>query len=93
MNESVGASAVKVTAVAAGAAMSGMQSVAASIGDNGQHAIWFVTLAYGILQIYKNVPTYAMVTVSIWQGLRYGKWEQFKSISRREQKASDEGSV
>lgn len=93
VNESIGASAVKVTAVATGAAMSGMQTVTAAVGDNGQHIIWLVTLAYGLLQIYKALPWATMQTIAIWRLVRHGDWSEFKRIARREQKTSDDGSL
>ena len=93
VNESVGASAVKVTAVVAGSAMSGMETVRQTVGGNAQEIIWLVTLAYGLLQLYKALPWATMQTIAIWRGLRHGNWSEFRRIANREQKSTDDGSL
>jgi hypothetical protein len=89
--ESFGASAVKVAAVAAGAAMSGMSSVASAIGGNAQLAIWCVTIIYGVLQIIKCVPWFLDQSYAFWRVIRYWDWSRMWAIARRSEK-SDDGS-
>lgn len=89
MNETPAASAVKVVTVATGAAMSGMDSVAQSIGITGQDIIWCLTVSYGVLQVYKSVPWCVMQTIAIYRGLRYRDWTAFKAIAKREDAEDD----
>jgi len=88
-SESFGASAVKVVAVTAGAAMSGMQSVTQSIGENAQVLIWFITISYGILQLIKCVPWFTDQACAFWRGVRYGDWVRWWQIARRGEKSTD----
>jgi hypothetical protein len=93
LNESAGASVVKVASVAAGAAMSGMNAVSQTIGSTGQELIWFVTFAYGVLQLYKALPWATMQTAALFKGLRHGDWSDWRAIAKREQKSNDGGSI
>lgn len=90
-SESIGASAVKVAAVATGAAMSGMQTVTQSVGITGQDLIWTVTFAYGALQVYKCVPWALYQTIALWKGVVRKDWSDLRAIAGREERA-DNGS-
>lgn len=89
-SESVGASMVKVTMVTAGAAMSNMQSVSATIGVTGQDLIWLVTFLYGALQVIKAIPWFTDQTIAFWQGVRHGDWSRWWSIARRGEQTVDD---
>lgn len=93
LTESAGASAVKVTAIATGAAMSGMETVRETFGVTGQELLWFVTFAYGVLQLYKALPWATLQTIALYKGIFKHDWREFRAIGRREQKATDEGSI
>lgn len=88
-SESIGASAVKVAAVATGAAMSGMQTVTQSVGVTGQDAIWFVTFLYGTLQVYKCLPWAIYQTAALWKAVVKRDSRALKAIARIEEQASD----
>jgi hypothetical protein len=88
-SESVGASVVKVATVTAGAAMSGMSSIQQTIGAFGQECIWFVTIAYGILQIISKIPAISDEAVALWQGVRRGNWARWWKIAGRSEKSND----
>lgn len=90
--ESAAASAVKVAAVGAGAAMSGMQSVTDSFGSTPQVFIWFITIAYGILQIVKCMPWFTDQTLAFWRGIRHGDWSRWQQLARRGEQSNDGGS-
>lgn len=53
--------------------MSGMSSIQQTIGAFGQECIWFVTIAYGILQIISKIPAISDEAVALWQGVRRGR--------------------
>jgi hypothetical protein len=89
--ESFAASAVKVGAVAAGSALSGMNSVSATIGDNGQHIIWIITATYGVLQIIKCVPWFLDQSYAFWRVVRYWDWSRMWTIARRGEKSNEGG--
>lgn len=90
-DETAAASAAKVVAVATGAAMSGMQSVSQSLGVTGQGLIWFITFAYGVLQLIKCIPWLTDQTLAFWHGIRYRDWSRWWQIARRGEKSNDGG--
>ena len=87
--ESAGASAVKVAMVAGGAAMSGMKSVSDSLGVTAQELIWFVTIAYGVLQLIKCAPWLSDQAYAFYRGVRYKDWARWVAIARRGEKSTD----
>lgn len=87
--ESAGASAVKVAMVAGGAAMSDMKSISDSLGGTAQEIIWFVTIAYGLLQIIKCIPWFTDQTIAFWRGVRHKDWSRWFQIARRGEKSTD----
>jgi threonine/homoserine/homoserine lactone efflux protein len=90
MNESAGASAVKVAGLATGAAMSGMDSVTQAVGTHGQEIVWFLTVAYGVLQIVKSMPWLSMQSIAFYRGVRYRDWAAWRAIANREDREKDE---
>jgi hypothetical protein len=84
--ESAAASAVKVAAVSAGAAMSGMQSVGDAVGITMQQIIWFITISYGVLQIIKCMPWLSFQAYSFYRGVRYNDWSRWVQIAQRSDK-------
>jgi cytochrome c-type biogenesis protein CcmH/NrfF len=90
--ESAAASAVKVAAVTGGALMTGMQSVSNSLGSTSQEIIWFITIAYGVLQIIKCMPWFTDQTIALWLGLRYGNWARWQRLAQRGEQSNDGGS-
>jgi hypothetical protein len=89
--ESAGASAVKVAMVAGGAALSGMKSVSDSLGQTAQMLIWFITIAYGFLQIIKCLPWFTDQSIAFWRGVRHRDWTRWFAIARRGEKSNDGG--
>lgn len=87
--ESVGASTAKVAMITAGAAMSNMKSVGDTLGVTGQDLIWFVTFAYGVLQLIKAMPWLSDQTFALWLGIRHGNWSRWWSIARRGEHSID----
>lgn len=81
----LGASAAKVTAVATGAVMSGVES----IGVDWQHLIWIVTFIYGALQIVRSIPWLVDQCAAYWCGIRHGDWSRLWAIARRGEGCSD----
>jgi len=81
-NETFAASAVKVTAVNTGAAIS-------MIHDSGSISTVAGVLAatYSVIQIVKALPWMTDYAIAVWSGIR-GDWSHWRSIARKEEKGN-----
>lgn len=82
-NETILASAVKVTAVNSGAALSMMTNTGVISAVAG-----VLAATYSLVQIVKALPWITDYVVAVRSGLR-GDWSHWRSIARRTEKPND----
>jgi hypothetical protein len=87
------ASAVKAVGMVAGSAASGSQAVEQVFGVSGQNIIWWITVSYGVLQLFKCLPWFVDQTRALWRGLRHGDWSAWWRIARRGESTSDDAEL
>lgn len=83
MNETLAASAAKVTAVNTGAAISMITSTGAVSTVAG-----VLAATYSLIQIVKALPWLTDYIIALGSGLR-GDWSHWRSIAKRTEKAGD----
>jgi hypothetical protein len=88
MNESLAASAAKVTAVTTGAAY----SMVASSGAVGQVA-GVLAATYSAIQIFKALPWMTDYIVAIRNGVFRKDWSRWHVLQRRTEKGGDDNDI